>query len=160
MSFDDVILGSTEEHECSPTFDSFDELGIKINAPGEVEASYEDDGLGGSVVSASTRFPICISMQIPTAEIVKFPETSDRVTLVAVDQRTGDAFSRNLTSTRTRAKPTVYDLPQDMLENAIDIWRYNVNLCNYLRLPARAASYHIYATFEQYRSNSVTVEFK
>jgi hypothetical protein len=154
--FEDVILGSTEEHACSPVFE-MDELGIKISAPKRVEAVMEEGSDDVPYVSESTRFPICITMQIPTKLFVKFPEVSDRVTLVAVEHATGKSHAKNLTSTRTRVPTKRYDLPPEFLENAVDVWRYNVNLSSFIHLsgPGR---YHVYVTFEDYRSNTVAVE--
>lgn len=158
VSFDDVNLGATEEHACSPRFASLEELGILINSPLKVAGVIEDLGGGEKVLAETTRFPVCITMQVPTALTAQFPEIADRVTLVAVDSETGGSFSGNLTSTRTRAPRQRFDQSQGPLANSIRIWRYNVNLCRYLRLPGKPATYHVYATFEEYRSNSLTVK--
>lgn len=154
--FDAVSLDSFVEHECSPVFDTFttEERGIRINAPEVIEASFDQER---RMVSPSTRFPVCIAMQFPLRLMVKFPEPRPLITLVIVNRVTGESFSANLAYSRDTDPLPRNELPKEVVEKAAQRLYYNVNLCHYLRLPAVPATYVLYATFQEYKSNVMNV---
>lgn len=155
--FDDITFDSSHEVGCSPTFEdySYDRREIKINAPGRVQAILDDDGM-----SPETRFPICLAMQFPTKLVGDTFELWARITLVAVNVVTGESFSGNLVPRRTAQRIPGPPLAPEVLEKRVERFYRNINLCHYVHLPAERGSYHVYAMFEDYRSNTVTVELE
>ena len=158
-NFDTVPLDSAVRHACSPDFEKLNTeiKGIKINAPKVIEAIFREEE---RLVSPSTRFPVCIAIQFPLKFIVKFSEPRPLITLVMVNKTTGESFSANLAYSRPMGPSTRTKLPDDVIEKAAQRFYYNVNLCHYLMLPAAPGTYFLYATFEEYKSNTLTVNLK
>jgi len=156
-SFETVSLDSAVQHECSPEFDAFNAevKGIKINTPEVIAAVFDQ---GEMIDASSVRFPVCIAMQFPLKYLIKFPEPRPLIALVAVNKATGESFTANLSYSRPMKPATVQKPSEDILEKAVKRVYYNVNLCNYIRLPAVPATYILYATFQEYKSNARTVK--
>ena len=156
-SFETVSLDSAVQHVCSPEFDALVAgiQGIKINAPDVVEAVFNQ---GKPLTASTTRFPVCIAMQYPLKYLVKFPEPRPLIALVAVNKATGESFTANLAYSRPMKPVTIQNPPADIMEKAVKRVYYNVNLCSYIRLPAVPATYIVYATFQEYKSNVMTVK--
>jgi hypothetical protein len=159
LDFDSVSLDSHVRHKCSPVFDKFEASvkGIKINAPGEIDAVFDEEQ---KIVSPSTRFPVCITMQFPLKEMLKYEDPRSRITLVLVRKNTGESLAGNLAYSRPRGPSPRVDLPAKVIETRVQRYYYNVNLCSYLRLPAVAGTYFLYATFEEYRSETLTITLR
>lgn len=157
--FDSVALDSHVRHKCSPEFDQFDTKvkGIKINAPDEIEATFDEEE---KIVSPFTRFPVCIAMQFPLKNMLNYAQPRSLITLVMVNKTTGESFSGNLSYSRPMGPSPKMDLPEKIIETRVQRYYYNVNLCRYLRLPAAPGTYFLYATFEEYKSNTLTVNLK
>ncbi len=157
--FDSVALDSSDPHDCSPVFDENDMnvKGIKINAPDEINITIDEDE---NIVDPSTRFPVCIAMQFPLKDMINDSYPRSLITLVMVNKATGDSLSGNLGYSRFMGVKPKMDLPGHIIETRIRRYYYNVNLCNYLRLPAVRGTYLLYATFKEYKSNTLSVELK
>lgn len=157
QNFDAVSLDSEVQTACSPGFEAFDTSvkGIRINAPEMVEAVFDYDA---NAVSSSTRFPVCIAMQFPLKLMVDIPQPRSLVTLVMVNRATAESYAANLSYSRPMAPSPRAVLPEEVVEKAAQRFYYNVNLCRYVRLPATPATYFLYATFQDHKSNVLTVK--
>ncbi len=155
--FDNITLDSSIRNTCSPEFDKPELKGIKINAPQEIELVLDEEE---GMVSALTRFPVCISMQFPLKEMIKLDEPRSLVSIVLVNKSTGDSFSCNLAYSRPRGPLPVIDLPEEIIETRVKRYYYNVNLTSYLKLPIEKGIYYLYGTFEAFKSNTLTVKLK
>jgi hypothetical protein len=154
--FNSIPLESGERNPCSPRFESFAPSiqGILINAPASVEAAIDPDR---AIISASTRLPVCISMQFPLKYISKFCRPRTQINLVMTNQKTGESFSSYLTYSRPMTPNPNMDIPKDILEIAMDRRYFTVNATEYLQLQPMAGTYTLYASFNEYRSNVLTV---
>jgi len=157
--FDSIALDSHVQTDCSPQFDEFDmeSKWIRITAPSQVEAVFDEEE---GVVDPGVRFPVCIAIQFPLKELLKYQEPRAAITLVLVNQATGEAISGNLAYTRPRKPLPKPDLSKEEIEGRVQRYFFNVNLVNYLRLPPVKATYYLHALFGEYKSNTVTIDFK
>ena len=155
--FDSVVFESEEDNECSPRFDLFvpKVKGIKINAPDEVEAIFDPVT---KTVAPSTRLPVCISMQFPLKDMVRVDLPLNMISIVMVNKISGKAFSTNLTNPHPVRPSPKNILPPEQLEGAVRRYYYNVNISQYLKLPAHPATYILYATFQEFKSNVLTIQ--
>ncbi len=155
--FDSVPLDSAVKHECSPQFEKFDAeiRGIKLNAPGIVEAVFDEEK---GIVSPTTRFPVCIAMQFPLKLMADIPRPRPLITLVMVNKATGESFSSNLAYSRPMGPLPAKKMPPEVVEKSIRRFYFNVNLSSYMKLPASPAAYLLYATFQEFKSNVMSVK--
>jgi len=154
--FNIIQIESGEKNPCSPRFESFapDIKGILINAPAMVEAAIDPDR---AIISASARLPVCIAMQFPLKYISKFCRPRAQINLVMVNQKTGESFSSYLAYSRPMAPNPETELPTDIMETAMDRRFFTVNAMEYLQLPSLAGTYTLYVSFNEYKSNVLTV---
>lgn len=155
--FEEVSLDSDEQHECSPVIDEFDFAfkGIKINTPSKIKL--QSDSTSGSQ-KLSTRWPLCIAMQFPATQVYQYSYVRSEVSVVVVYASTGESYSARLTSTDIEAplpKPTI---DQKQLENSINKMFFNVDVTHYVDIRPHKGRYIIYALFDEYKSNVMSVE--
>ena len=156
--FSKVVLGSYDQSECSPTFEQFNDKvrGIRINAPAKVKAVFDGDG-----VSPESRIPLCVAMQFQADFFAKYDHVYSRITIVAVDEATGKSYSGNLALSRPVMPPKRNpSIPPEKLAAMTQRKYINVNLANYLHLPPAKGTYVVYATIEDNKSNTVTIELE
>lgn len=153
--FEDMVPGSYDEAACSPPFDftSVDDVGFKINGPTKVFAAFEGDGLAPDTV-----IPLCLGLKVPTAVVARHDDLFSRVAVVVADKRTGKAYTSNLAPVELTDPLPPADLPPDELEDSISTEYHTVDLAEYVTLPGAPAVYVVYATLEDYRSNTIEIE--
>ncbi|MFH1022384.1 MAG: hypothetical protein V1809_03260 [Planctomycetota bacterium] len=156
--FDKVILDSYEETPCSPTFEEFsgNVQGIRINAPDRVKVRF-----GAGEISPNSRIPFCVAMQFQSCFFAKLGDVYSHITVVMVDRRNGQSYSASLTP----PDPTSEDvrnpnISPEILAASTEQMFINVNLVNYLPLPAVKTVYDLYATLAGEKSNSLVIEIR
>jgi len=159
VNFDTVIIDSYDDNECSPTFEdlSHDIQGIKINAPQEAVLEFDEEG-----IVPDSKIPLCVAMQFSGDFIYKFDYIYSHIVVVMVNKRTGESYSANLAPRRSFNPGTPMKTKEELekMADIVEIMYTNVNLFDYLTLPAKPATYFIYATIEKYKSNTLAIEIK
>jgi hypothetical protein len=157
-NFDEVALDSYEETECSPTFEEFSEKvrGIRINAPSQVRVIFDGDR-----ISPESRIPLCVAMQFQRDFFARLGDVYSQISVVMVDRRSGRSYSGNLAQSRPMDEDVLNEnIPAETLAASTEQMFANVNLADYLALPAVKTTYDVYATLEDEKSNSLTIEVR
>lgn len=156
--FDEVVLDSYEETPCSPTFEEFSEKvqGIRINAPARVKVDFE-----AGEISPNSRIALCVAMQFQSSFFAELGDVYSHITVVMVNRRNGKSYSANL----ALQDPTFGDvrnesIPPEILASSTEQMFINVNLVNYLPLPAVKTAYDVYATLEGKKSNPLKIDVR
>lgn len=164
QNFDGVVFDSADPNDCSPELDEFDVeyRGIKINAPPKVGLVVDvgEDEEEAPRVSKSTRFAMCIAVQMSQDRLGAYAEPVAAISVVAVNKANARHFSASLEATRAREPLPPPNLSADELARRVGRLYYNVNLCDYLELPPEPATYYAYAAFDEHRSNTVEVQLE
>lgn len=155
--FEEVSLDSDEQHECSPKIEKndFSFKGIKINTPSKIRL---DSASVGNAEKLSARWPLCIAMQFPAMEVYKYSDVRSEVSIVVVYASTGESYSASLTSVDIEVPLSKPDIEQKQLENSINRMFFNVDVTRYVDVRPHKGRYIIYALFNEYKSNVMSVE--
>lgn len=155
--FDQVVFDSHEQYPCSPRFEEFSSKhqGIRINAPAKVRVDFED-----GAISPASRIPLCITMQFFRSYFVKFDNLHSHITVVLTNKKTGRSYSGNLGPSQAHDPMPPDDLPPE--RQAVRFGRefFNVNIVDYVALPAEKATYFVHATLEDHKSNVLTIDVR
>ncbi len=172
-NFDNVNSGSSRENECSPKlksrfFSKFE--GILINAPKQVvwskTVSFEDYPPGPwGTTEGPLRLMVAGLIRVPYKTLGLNGDTSDDILLVAVNQKTADAYSGRMPQPESLPTPDWVDsLPvrtrSEADKNALITNRFNFDLVYDLGVPIAAATYKVYATLGEFKSEVVTIKTK
>jgi hypothetical protein len=171
-NFANVHSGS-QENECSPVlkdpfFSGFS--GILINGPKEIiwpkNVSLEDHPPGPmGTTDGPLRLMIAGLVRIKFSTLGLKGDAGGEVLLVAVDQKTAKSYSGKMPNGDFEAPPFSADPsnePQltDEEKNALLSSHFNMDLVHDLELPIADATYTIYATLGDYKSNELVVSTK
>lgn len=178
-SFMEISSSNNFENECSPKlldhfFSKFS--GILINAPKEViwpkDASLDDypEGLMGET-SGPLRLMVAGLIREKYIFMNSHGQFSKKVLLVAVNQATAQTYSGRMSSDRMMmmppppaagAEPSKEQKAAYLASHANQLYsdNFNLDLVHDLGLPIANATYTIYATLGDVRSNVLTVKTK
>ncbi|SMF57680.1 hypothetical protein SAMN02745866_03711 [Alteromonadaceae bacterium Bs31] len=164
--FNEAENNSTSEFACTPKlldplFSDF--RGIIINAPALSEWPANEDPKQMLVTpngNSSGPFKAMISgyfiLDVATGENAM--DLAERVILVAVNQQTAESYSGKMENIGFRESPMA-GLPISA-ENTVETVSssFNIDLYQNLNIPIAAATYSVYATVDEYKSNTMVVE--
>ena len=153
--FEDVVPGSYDEEPCSPPFElgSVEDAGFKINGPTKVFAAFEEGRLAPETV-----IPLCLGLKVPTEVVERYDDVFSRVAVVVADKRTGKAYTANLAPVELTEPLPPTELSPEELEGRLSTEYHTVDLAEYVSLPGAPAVYVVYATLEDFRSNTIEIE--
>jgi hypothetical protein len=170
-NFNDVFTG-TDENECSPKLKSrFSSpfTGILINAPKKTVWP-KDDNLSNypvgplGVTEGPLRLMIAGLVQLKYNSYNLGISFGSDVLVVAVDNKTGQAYSGKIPQPEMLMLPDPYpDGPDEssmMSEaelNELYSSHFNLDLVHDLGIPLAKASYSVYATLGEYKSNELII---
>ena len=157
--FSEIPEQSTSECPCSPEIDWLDNewRGIKINLPETVQSS---GGENGFLNSETTRVPVYLLLQFTLDRLAKYDLEREGITLIFIDQKTGKSFVNNLFETNSSIPTEADAIPEEEMKARVIRLYYNINALEYVELPDNEATYDVYATFEEFKSNVMTLEMK
>ena len=167
--FNAVGNNSSLKSECSPKLnDQFPKSnfqGILINSALEIvwpknSSPADMEVMPNGNVEGPLKFMIAGLINIPYGTLNLQGNFSYEVLIVAVDQQTAKAFSGKLIRFGfAGARPDVFG--SDESQNSIDTLTYfNVDLIQNLEIPVVNATYTVYATLGEFKSNVLTVKTK
>lgn len=144
---------------CSPDIEDFDFewRGIKINMPEKVAIS---GGANGVLQSEEMRIPVFILLQLTLDRLIKYEFEREGVTLIFVDRKTGKSFTENLLETGATLPVEKHEFSQQEMEQSVMRYFYNINALEFIELPEKSTTYDVYATFEEFKSNAMTITLK
>jgi hypothetical protein len=140
---------------CTPTVPD-DFVGIRIDAPQEVRyAPGGRDPIDGTF----TAIVICGVYCVEAAKVAHHPDPKRAMVVTAIGAATRQAFSSAL-APNVSMPPPKDETPPDPKGYEGVAWQgyFNFNLLEYLDLPERPATYTVFVTLDEYRSNVVTVK--
>lgn len=154
-TFEEVVPGSFYDSPCSPEFDelSLDDQGLRINGPEKVHVAFDEEGF-----VPDTSIPLCLGLKLPAAFFVSHDPFTTQVAVVAVNKRTGASFTANLAPQRPIGKSPRRPVTPEEVEGQVMTKHFNVDLLEYLPLPPEGATYIVYATVEDRKSNTIEIE--
>lgn len=173
------VEGNSEfEYECSPKLkdgilSEFD--GLLINGPQlvvwpkEVDLAGSRETRAGDDVDSPLRLMVAGLVSLPTNTLGLNGRFNDRVVIVAVNQDTAEVYSGKLQAFGSLPDPE--PMPsllggsqtgspeEDMASNTslAGTW-FGIDLTNNLGIPIKCATYTVYATLGDYKSNILTIE--
>jgi len=144
---------------CSPGIEEFDIewRGIKINMPDKVAISGEEDAF---LDAEGMRVPVYLLLQLTMDRLIKYDLEREGITLIFIDQSNGKSFENSLLESGTVIPGTKIQFSQKQMENRIKRHYYNINALEFIELPSNKTTYDVYATFEEFKSNVMTVAIK
>jgi hypothetical protein len=148
-SFENVRYGFNQS-PCSPRFDKGEPDGIKIAAPPSIQLPAKDDG--------SVMLPFCVTLRFNSYYITKFDQIFRSVKVVLVDDGNGQVLNGGVWRDRFYRRTALPDIPKEELERSTSTEHLNVNLLEHIRFPPRKATYQVYATLEEHKSNVLTLD--
>ncbi|MGD8377134.1 MAG: hypothetical protein PVF68_13445 [Acidobacteriota bacterium] len=148
--FSQVKLGTFLQSPCSPQFPDLREVGLRIRMPESVTLSAD----GGGTV------PLCLAAQLTAGEMAGYRHVFEPSNVVLVDDERGETITGSLWLDRTMADPEPSELSPEEMRTIIVRKYYNVDLMERIDLPARDATYQVYATLNAHKSNVLTLEVK
>lgn len=157
--FEKVPEHAAMKDPCSPEIEEYDFewRGVKINMPEEVSIA----GTGEPVLLAhEARMPVYILIQFTLDRLVKYELEREGVSLVFVNRDSGQSFVNNLgepNPSLPRKKP---EFSEEEMRSRVLRYYYNINALEFITLPDVRATYDVYATFEEFKSNVMTVKVK
>lgn len=172
-NFDNVLNGDTHSNECTPILENkfFSKFsGILINAPQQViwpkDSSPEDYPPGPwGTTEGPFRLMVAGLVRVQYKTLELRGEASEHVLLVAVNQKTAEAFSGRMPQPDVETEPgfdtDIEEIPPTESEqNALLTSYFNLDLVHDLGLPIADASYNVYATLGEFKSNVMVVKAK
>lgn len=168
--FSQVLNADTHSNECTPILDNkfFSKFsGLLINAPKEIVWPKNDDPShypAGPWGTTNGPFRLMIAGLVRTEykTLGLKGEASEDVLLVAVNQQTAQSYSGKMPQPDVDTEP---DFDMDMQEippteeeqNKLLTSYFNFDLVHDLGLPIQKASYNVYATLGEMKSNSIII---
>jgi len=164
-NFNEAENNSTSSFDCTPTlldplFSTF--RGIIINAPQKTE--WPENGDPSEMIvtpngNSSGPFKLMVSgyliLDISSGEGAI--DLAERIILVAVNQKTAQAYSGRMQNTGFRVSPLPDTTAADNHIETVSS-SFNIDLFQNLDIPVMSATYNVYATLDEYKSNSMEIE--
>lgn len=164
--FNEAENNSTSEFACTPKlldplFSKF--RGIIINAPKVTEWPENGDPADMMVTpngNSSGPFKLMVSgyfiLDINSGESAT--DLAERVILVAVNQKTAETYSGKMINTGFRVSPMA-NSPAPASNSVETVSSsFNIDLYQNLDIPIAPATYSVYATLDEYQSNSMETQ--
>lgn len=166
--FQSVGNNDSIEYDCSPKLTDrfFSEFkGILINTPKEIiwpaNSSVEDyQTYPNGNNDSPLKFMLSGLAHVPDSTVKNNKDIAFEVVVVAVNQKTAESYSGKMQQMGDAGE--LPDMNPD-IENAPEVRRknfFNVDLIQNLGIPVSEASYTVYATLGEYKSNITTVHTK
>jgi len=154
-SFEDVVPGSFYDNACSPELNelSAGETGLRINGPAKVHVGFDEEGF-----TPESSIPLCLGLRLPAEFFVAHYPYSAQVAVAMINKRTGVSFTANLAPQRPISKRLTRPIAPGELDGQVMTKHFNVDLLEYLPLPPEAATYIVYASVEDRKSNTIEIE--
>jgi hypothetical protein len=154
-AFQDVVPGSFSSNAATPEIDDFDVdfRGLKLNAPSRVELTRG---------AAFAHFVVCGVGVFDWNYMDLDGDFLESIVIVAVDSETHQSRSGRMRITENRAAgiPVREKLglsAEDFANRSVEKY-FNPDVGALLELPAAPATYDVYATLGEYKSNVVEVQ--
>jgi len=171
--FSKVINADTHSNECTPVLDNkfFSKFsGLLINGPKEVvwpKNGDPSDYPAGPWGTTEGPFRLMVAGLVRTEykTLGLKGEASEEVLLVAVNQQTAESYSGKMPQPDVDTEPD-FDMgleeipPTDEEQNKLLTSYFNFDLVHDLGLPIKEASYNVYATLGEMKSNSIIINTK
>jgi hypothetical protein len=167
------IQSGSQENECSPTltdpyFSTFS--GILINGPKEIiwpkNISLKDHPPGPlGTTDGPLRLMIAGLVRIKFSTLGLKGDAGGEVLVVAVNQKTAQSYSGRIPKGDFEAPPFSADPSTELAltdeeKNALLSSHFNLDLVHDLELPIADATYSVYATLGELKSNVLTIRTK
>lgn len=153
--FAEIEPGDSTENKCTPKVGE-DFIGFRINAPTLVSYNPgEEDPFTG----AFAKVMICGVYRFDAALAFEVGGIEKSLTLVAIDTESHTPYSGQMVSGHLEipeSPPRQY--PPEVLENLYYKRFLNINILDYLGLPEKPATYNVFVTLKEYKSNVVTIK--
>jgi len=159
-----ISNNSSMSHDCSPklTDEFFSEYqGILINGPEKIFWSKDVDP-GKMVVDPTgnvdgpIKLIVAGFLKLPYVTLGLDGELSNNVILVAVNQKTAHTYSGKMIKFGFSARPVVPGYGES--QKGLDVQQYfSIDLVQNLEIPIINATYTVYATLGEYKSNVLTI---
>ncbi len=171
--FSKVLNGDTHSNECTPILDNkfFSKFsGILINGPEQVvwpkDGNPEDYPVGPWGTSEGPfRLMLAGLVRTEYKTLGLKGEASEEVLLVAVNQKTAKSYSGKMPKPDVDTAPD-FDMGMEEIplseeeQNKLITSYFNFDLVQDLGLPIANASYNVYATLGEMKSNSIIIHTK
>ena len=167
--FSTVSNGASARNECSPKLkDRFfsDFLGVVINVPEKViwnENDSVDDYPIGPWGETEGPFRLFLAglIRVPYKVMELYQDIDEQVLVIAVNQDNAIAYSGKMPRANFESMPeenTPKRLRNQAELEALTDSYFNLDLIHDLGVPIADATYHVYATLGEYKSNVMTVK--
>jgi len=153
--FENIEPGD-DENACTPKIDD-NFIGIRINAPDVV---YYAPGEKDPNTGHFAKIMICGIRRFRGDFLSELrPDVEKKVALVAIDTQLHNVHTSLLIDDDPdEPDPSPPQFPKETLEKVyITAW-FNINILDYLDLPERPATYNVFVTLKEYKSNVVTIK--
>ncbi len=147
--FDQITLRSFEQTPCSPFFEDFESEGIMINIPEQIRLEYGVEGF-----AEDARFPVCITARFKGSYANKFDDIIEAMKIIMSEEN-----SRNVYTGRLKRDLHIFDkttnpeLESEEFQQTMYTEYANINILDFIKLPAHEAIYYVYITLENHKSN-------
>ena len=148
-NFDQITLRSFEQTPCSPVFEDFESEGIKINMPERIELEF---GVGGFAEDA--RFPICITARFKGSYANKFDDIIEAMNIIMSEENSSNVYTgRFIRDLHIFDRATNPELESEEFQQTMYTEYANINILDFIKLPAHEAIYYVYIALENHKSN-------
>jgi len=169
--FSTITNANNSENDCSPKLtDAFFSAysGILINAPKEVQwpkgVSFADNPVGPwGETEGPLRLMVAGLIRLPYKIMGLKGSFSDTILVIAVNQATGESYSGRMPQPDFLPEPEFINnlsvRPRSEKDGDVLISdNFNFDLVHDLDIPIVDATYHVYATLGEYKSNTLTIK--
>lgn len=152
--FKAIKLGGDTQTACSPAQSQDDGfIGVAINAPSEVTFTLNDDNANARL----HYFPLCGYYQLNMAELIKDATINLYVLNVETEHVNKGAIIEQDAGTEAPLPFDVPPLSAEDVEDQLSAAFFNLNVADYVSIPAVEAEYKVLAKVGNTRSNAMDV---
>lgn len=151
--FENIEPDNHNENECTPRIEE-DFIGIRIVAQ---EVINYMPGQRNRITGAFGRAILCGIYRLDSVFLAQTNGFRKTATLIAVDTKTHVPYSVNMVHDHPEIpNPNPSQIPLEKFRSVVTGY-FNINMLDFLRLPEQPATYNVFVTFGQFKSNVVTV---
>jgi hypothetical protein len=155
--FANVEPDNDNENGCTPRIGG-DFIGIRINAPEVIDYT---QGERDPITGAFGRAILCGIYRFESALLLQTEGFKKTATLVAVDTKTHQPYTAKMVHDHLEIpNPDPPRFSPEVLEGVYETGYFNINMLDFLGLPEQPATYDIFVTLQQHKSNVATVTLR
>ncbi len=154
--FENIEPSNYSKNQCTPRIEE-DFIGIRLAAP---EVVRYVPGKRDRITGAFGRAILCGIYRLELVLLAQTDGFDKTATLIAIDTKTHVPYSAKMVHDHPEIpNPNPPQFTPEMLTGIFETGYFNINMLDFLKLPEQPATYNVFVTFLQFKSNVLTVRF-